>query len=168
MRAMVFGNPALISLLKNIQLDIFVDATFDCIPYPFYQCLIIMVYHNETSTYIPVLYALMMHKNEMLYWRVISVVVDCLEWTVTARTDFELMQMNQMWRQCGKEGSAKHVRCLFNLKQAWRQYLIKKCKLSSDKGPGLPGSWVRVSPGAVSRPPRELGPLPRNSYLQCM
>ncbi|KAL3808993.1 hypothetical protein ACHAXA_010136 [Cyclostephanos tholiformis] len=37
MRAMVFGNPALIPLLKNRQLDIFVDATFDCVPTPFYQ-----------------------------------------------------------------------------------------------------------------------------------
>jgi hypothetical protein len=59
MRTMVFGNPALISLLKNIQLDIFVNATFDCVPSPFYQCLIVMVYHNKTSMFVPVLYALL-------------------------------------------------------------------------------------------------------------
>ena len=136
MRAMIFGNPALISQLKNVQLDIFVDATFDCVPSPFYQCLIVMVYHNETSTYVPVLYALMTHKNETLYWHVFLAVVYCSEWTITARTyttDFELGLMNQMWRQFGKEGGVKHVGCLFHLKQAWRKYLIEKCKFSSDE-----------------------------------
>jgi hypothetical protein len=41
--------------------------------------------------------------------------------------------MNQMWRQFGKEGGTKHVGCLFHLKQAWRKYLIEKCKFSSDE-----------------------------------
>jgi hypothetical protein len=124
MRSMVFGNPALIPLLKNRQLEFFVDATFDCVPCPFYQCLIVMVYHDETSAFVPVLYALMTHKNETLYWHVFSAVVYCSEWKIRARTyttDFEQGLMNQMAHQFEGDG-AKHVGCLFHLKQAWRKH----------------------------------------------
>ncbi len=68
MRSMVFGNPALIPLLKNCQHDIFVDVTF-----------VIMVYHDETSAYVPVLYCLLTHKNETLYWHVLSAIMYCSE-----------------------------------------------------------------------------------------
>ena len=59
MHYMIFCNPELIRLLKMPQVDLFIDATFDCCPHPFYQCLIIMVYDPTTSYYVPVLYCLM-------------------------------------------------------------------------------------------------------------
>ena len=126
MRMMVFRNPTLLPLLKVPSLDMYVDATFDCTPAPFYQTLIFMVYSHETSSYVPILYALMTHKNETLYWHVFNTVVYCSDWQIQARTyttDFERGLMKQMSVQFGgKSGNAVHVGCLFHLKQAWRKY----------------------------------------------
>lgn len=67
MRIMIFAYPSLLGLLQG-EGDIFVDATFKpCTPCGFYQCLILMVYDNQTSSYVPIVYALMSHKNETLY-----------------------------------------------------------------------------------------------------
>ena len=69
MRLIIFANPALILGLLNGVVDLFIDATFSCVPAPFYQCLIIMVFDHSTSHYLPVIYALMMHKVQELYWQ---------------------------------------------------------------------------------------------------
>ncbi len=72
MQLMVFTSPTLILLLKSKKLDIFVDATFDCCSAHFYQCLIVVVFDDQTSFYIPVVYILMTHKNDDLYWEAIA------------------------------------------------------------------------------------------------
>ena len=42
----VSGNPTLLLLLKVPLLDMYIDATFDCTPDPFfYQTLIFMIYY---------------------------------------------------------------------------------------------------------------------------
>ncbi len=65
MRIMIHANPSLLGLLQGL-VDIYVDATFEpCVPYGFYQCLIVVVLDNQTSSYVPVVYALMSHKNEI-------------------------------------------------------------------------------------------------------
>ncbi len=65
MRIMIYANPSLLGLLQGL-VDIYVDATFKpCVPYGFYQCLIVVVLDNQTSSYVPVVYALMSHKNEI-------------------------------------------------------------------------------------------------------
>jgi hypothetical protein len=38
-RIMILGNPVLIGTLKNPGLNVFVDATFNCVPKPFLQML---------------------------------------------------------------------------------------------------------------------------------
>ena len=48
-RVMIFGNPALFGLLKEGKTDLYIDATFDCCPSGFYQCLIVMIYCKQTS-----------------------------------------------------------------------------------------------------------------------
>ncbi len=65
-------NPALTGLLKIPYLDVFVDATFDCTPNPFSQCLIFMIYDHSTSSYMPILYALMTSKCKEAYWHVFN------------------------------------------------------------------------------------------------
>ncbi len=65
---MIFVNPALLGLLNGV-VDLFIDATFSCVSTPFYQCLIIMVFDPSTSHVLPVIYALMMHKVQELYWQ---------------------------------------------------------------------------------------------------
>jgi hypothetical protein len=69
-RIMIFANPALLGMLKIPALDVFVDATFNCCPNSFYQCLIFMIYDHATSSYVPILYALMTSKCKEAYWQV--------------------------------------------------------------------------------------------------
>ena len=50
-------------------MQIFVDATFACVPSPFYQCLIVMVFDQSLEIYIPVMYILMTGKTQECYWQ---------------------------------------------------------------------------------------------------
>ena len=91
MRIMVFGNPELLRLLKSPGLHLYMDATFDCCPDPFYQCLIIMIYEPTCSHYVPVMYILMTNKNETSYWHAFNQVIVQSRWTLivsTYTTDF--------------------------------------------------------------------------------
>jgi hypothetical protein len=125
-RIMVFGNPTNFGLLKTTKVDIYIDATFDCCPAPFYQCLILMVFHQETNVYVPVLYILMTHKTQELYCHALSQVVAISGWVLDVNSytsDFERAIMNSC-KIYFPEGF--HIGCLFHLKQAWRRHLIKK------------------------------------------
>jgi len=129
---MIFANPALLGLLNGV-VDLFIDATFSCVPAPFYQCLIIMVFDPSTSHYLPVVYALMTHKVQELYWQMFNQLIFLTKWKMQVRTftsGFELAMMNMLELRFEKNaGGGKHVGCFFHLKQAWRKYLIEKCGL---------------------------------------
>ena len=125
-RLMVFGNPSLFGLLQASSVDLYIDATFDCCPHPFYQCLIIMVFDRMTSCYVPVLYILMTHKTQELYWHAMQAVIVISEWRLNVRsytTDFERAIINSCQHQFAP---GFHVGCFFHLKQAWRRQLISK------------------------------------------
>lgn len=130
-------------LLEVPLLDMYVDATFDCTLCPFHQCLIVMV-HN------PVLYALISHSNEKLYWQVFSAIIYCSGWQIKANLTRLILcaQWSIRWLSSSKElGGGVHVGCLFYPKQAWWKYLIKKCKFSCDnlwQDNGGTGSWCIV------------------------
>lgn len=50
-RIMCFGNSSLFGTFScNVQ--IYIDVTFNIIPIPFYQCLIVMVYKVQISVYV--------------------------------------------------------------------------------------------------------------------
>jgi hypothetical protein len=85
MRLMIFVNPALLGLLNGV-VDLFIDATFSCVPAPFYQCLIIMVFDPSTSHYLPVIYALMTHKVQELYWQMFNQLIVLTKWKMQVRT----------------------------------------------------------------------------------
>ena len=131
MRTMIFANPANLGLLKG-PVDLYCDATFaPCTPDPFYQCLIIMIFEYSTSSFVPVLYALMTHKCEELYSQVFAQIVILTGKKIKCRTytsDFERGLMNQLAEHLGNYGGF-HVGCLFHFKQAIRKYLIEKCGL---------------------------------------
>ncbi len=55
MRLLVFGNPALISLLLTPKIDLFFDGTFYMTPALFYQAYIVMVFDTQTNMYVTVL-----------------------------------------------------------------------------------------------------------------
>ncbi len=132
MRLMIFVNPALLGLL-NGAVDLFIDATFSCVPVPFYQCLIMMVFDSSTSHYVPVIYALMTHKCQELYWQVFNQVFFLTKWKMrvcTFTSDFEQAMMNMLELLFGKNaGRGKHIRCFFHLKQAWWKYLVENRNL---------------------------------------
>ena len=124
-RIMVFGNPSLFGLLMAANVDLYLDATFT-VPPGFYQLLICMVYDRTRSAYVPVVYTLMTHKTQVLYWHALASIVVLSNWKLAARsftTDFEKALINAAKTQF-PEGF--HVGCLFHLKQAWRRHLIVK------------------------------------------
>ena len=122
---MVFGNPTMFGLLRTKGVDVSVDATF-LVPHPFYQCLIFMVFDTGTSVYVPILYILMTHKSQELYWHAPSQVLVLSNWKINVNSytsDFERAIMNTL-RFHFSEGF--HNACLFHWKQAIRRYLITK------------------------------------------
>ncbi len=123
MRIMIYANPALLGLLQGV-VDIYVDATFKpCIPYGFYQCLILVVLDNQTSSYVPIVYALMSHKNKALYNQVFFQIKCMTKGKMEVRTytsDFERAEMNMLAEHFPK---GIHVGCLFHFKQALVKYL---------------------------------------------
>ena len=126
-RILVFGNPSHFGLLQLTNLDIYIDATFDCCPCPFYQCLIVMAFHQETNVYVPLLYILMTSKTQELYCHALNHVVSLSDWKLHVNSytsDFELAIMNSCKLIFGRESF--HIGCLFHLKQAWRRHLITK------------------------------------------
>ncbi len=129
---MIFANPALLGLLNGV-VDLFIDATFSCVSVPFYQSLIMMVFDPSTSHYVPVIYALMTHKCQELYWQVFNQVFFLTNWKMRVRTftsNFEQAMMNMLELLFGKNaGGGKHIGCFFHLKQAWQMYLVENCNL---------------------------------------
>ncbi len=112
----------------------FVDATFSCAPHPFYQCLIIMVYDHCTSSYVPILYMLMSHKTEQLYWHASNQLIALSDWRINVRTyysNFEQAMMKELDNAFKNEGGT-HIGCFFHLKQAWRKFLMTQCELSCE------------------------------------
>jgi hypothetical protein len=110
-RIMIFANPANLGLLQG-PVDIYTDATFNpCTLVPFYQCLIVMIYDHSTSSFVPVLYALMTHKCKELYSRLFAEIVRLSKYKMRCRTytsDFERGLMNQMAEHFGNHERESH------------------------------------------------------------
>ena len=127
MRMMILANPTNLGLLKG-PVDLYCDAMFQpCCPANFYQCLIVTIYDHSTSSFVPILYALMTHNCEELYSQVFKQIfilsgneMKCCTYT----TDFEQGLMNMLCETFSQNGGV-HVGCLFHFKQALRKYLIK-------------------------------------------
>ena len=119
-RVMGFGHPALMQLLTGKR-EVFVDATFKCTPKPFYQTLIVMVYHADTEAYIPVCWILMTSKSEALYHHAIFHLVSRTNGKADPTSitcDFEIAiikQLKQFFPEANING------CLFHWKQACRK-----------------------------------------------
>ncbi len=82
-----------------------------------------MVYDNQTSSYDPIVYALMSHKNEALYNQVFLQLKCMTDGKMEVRTytsDFERAEMNMLAEHFPK---GIHVGCFFHFKQALVKYL---------------------------------------------
>mgnify|MGYP006195648677 FL=1 len=102
----------------------FVDATFDIVPHPFYQCLIIMIFDARLKIFIPVAWILMSGKTDECYRQAFAWLTSAVEDLNPAFSgvDFEIAFFRQV---------AVHltgvdlIGCLFHWKQAIRRKIIK-------------------------------------------
>ena len=130
-RIIGYGNPALFGTLAgNVQ--IYIDGTFNIVPHPFYQCLIIMVYDIQTTVYVPVMYILMTGNSESMYWHALHWMIVCSGWRLepfSVTCDFEKALHNAV---TGQFKGTKLNGCLFHWKQAIRRKMIA-LKIDSDQ-----------------------------------
>jgi hypothetical protein len=90
-RMLGFANPKLIGLL-NGDVQIYIDGTFKICPKPFYQCLIIMVFNEQTDSYVPIFYILLQGKTTFEYNMALHFVCVATNWKLQPSTvicDFE-------------------------------------------------------------------------------
>jgi hypothetical protein len=118
-------HPDLLPILKRRKAACFIDGTFRVVPRPFAQCVIVMIYDDETELYVPIVYSLVENKNEWTYWHLIHLVLVACELKfdpMTITTDFERPLMNAIKDQLR---DAQQIGCLFHFKQAMHRKLTK-------------------------------------------
>ena len=123
-RAIGWQNLELNLCARGSNIDTFIDGTCPIILFSFYQCLIIMVYCQQTKLYVPVMYVLMTEKTISCYMAVLNWMVCCigLKSPQSVTYDFEKSlhtAVQQSWLM------AFIIRCHFHRKQAMRQKLKK-------------------------------------------
>jgi hypothetical protein len=101
-----------------------VDATFACVPQPFYQCLIVMVFDKALLIYIPVMWILMTGKTTECYHQAFTYIQgeapDCEPSFIGV--DFE----RAFFTNAGLFfPESDLVGCLFHFKQAGRRKMGK-------------------------------------------
>ena len=121
-RIIGFGNPALFRIFGGNS-KIFIDGTFKVCPKPFYQCLIIMVFDEQTDVFVPVFYVLLTSKNTQIYRHALHWIrssVDHKMQPLTITCDFEKALHSAIKTEFP---SARINGCLFHWKQAIRKKL---------------------------------------------
>ena len=103
------------------------DGTFSCVPHPFYQCIIVMIFAEREQKYIPCIWILLTGKTKKCYSEAISWVSRCLPngrrpCVRFAGVDFEPAFFNAI-SICFPE--AIIIGCFFHFKQAIRAKLKK-------------------------------------------
>lgn len=73
-RLVGWAHPDLIKLLKYKQTTLSLDRTFRCVPRPFYQCAVMMVFDHATDLFVPVFYTLCTSKTQDTYWHLMEAV----------------------------------------------------------------------------------------------
>ena len=118
-----FGNPSLFRLLRGYK-RMFIDGTFKFVPKPFYKCLIIMVFDEQTYAYKPVFYVLMTSKIQQVYPHARSWLEATINHKISPSSitcDFEIALQNTI--TANFPGVAING-CLFHWKQAIQRKII--------------------------------------------
>ena len=77
-RSIGWENPTLFLYIRARDVDIFIDGTFSITPFPFYQCLILMFFCQQTNLYAPIMYILMTGKTTTCYLHVLDMIICCV------------------------------------------------------------------------------------------
>ena len=122
-RIIGYGNPSLFRVFGGNQ-KVFIDGTFKICPKPFYQCLIIMVFDEQTDAYVPVFYVLLTSKTEQIYRHVLYWVKTTTQYKMrplTITCNFEKALHNAISVEFP---TAIINGCLFHWKQAIRRKIL--------------------------------------------
>jgi len=122
-RIIGFGNPSLFRVVRRCK-RMFIDGMFKFVPKPFYQCLIIMVFDDQTDAYVPVFYVLMTSKTQQIYRQALrwfKITVDRKIAPVSVTCDFEIALQNAIMEVF--PGVVVNG-CLFHWKQAIYRKII--------------------------------------------
>ena len=123
-RIMSFGKREIFCKLKKDLIQWHIDATFDCSPPGFYQCLIISVFEEELNMFLPCYYVLMTNKTLTSYILALSMmnitVGPCKPGYVMH--DFEAAIPKAVKRVFP---NAKTTGCLFHFKQCLTRNMMK-------------------------------------------
>jgi hypothetical protein len=122
---LMWAHPDLISIMRRHMTAIYIDCTFRCVPKPYTQCLIAMIYDDETDLYVPAVYILLDNKSQWTYWHALHFILVETETKfnpLTVTTDFEQALLNAVKEQLP---NAHRVGCLFHFKQAIRRRMQK-------------------------------------------
>jgi hypothetical protein len=122
---LMWAHPDLMTILRRHSTSIYIDCTFRCVPKPYSQCLIIMVYDDETDIYVPVVYFLLDNKCQWTYWHALHFVLVETEtkfYLSTITSDFEISLLNAIKEQLP---NTHRIGCLFHFKQALRRRMRK-------------------------------------------
>lgn len=97
-RIIGWAHPMMMDLLKESRFNIFIDATFRCVPREFDQLLILMVYSKPRKYYFPCFYVLMQEKTQQAYELVFQRILEALKMNkmdvATLTCDFEKAMVN--------------------------------------------------------------------------
>lgn len=122
-----WSNPELLFFISGHNpVHLFIDATFSCVPKPFYQLLIIMIYEYNSSLYIPIFYVLMNGKTEIEYYYALQQIYNATGFgmvTASVSCDFEKALISAVSKRYEK---VKIVGCLFHFKQSLRRRLVQE------------------------------------------
>ncbi|POM64765.1 Hypothetical protein PHPALM_19679 [Phytophthora palmivora] len=66
-RVIGWAHPQLMDRTKQRQCSVFLDATYRCVPVPFYKLVIVMIFDQISELYLPVWYGLTSGKTTQLY-----------------------------------------------------------------------------------------------------
>lgn len=134
-RMIGWAHPDLVFLLKYKNLSCLVDGTFRCVPRPFSQLLILMVYDSGHDVYVPVFFILLDSKMEISYRLLFNEVKESIGQSLNIdkiHVDFEKGLINSIKSQFPKskiigrpfkEFFFTLLGCLFHWKQAIRRKL---------------------------------------------
>ena len=114
----------MLTMLRRSETRLMIDATFTCVPKGFSQCIVVMMFDEETDLFIPVVYALTDTKAQWSYWHLLHfliVLTDLKMEPNTVTTDFEA----PLFKAVGEQfPNARRIGCKFHFKQALRRKLI--------------------------------------------
>jgi hypothetical protein len=119
-----WAHPDLVTLASKGGLNLFIDCTFDVVPHPFTQMMVIMLYDEATQEYLPVFHVLLQSKHEDTY---IEAIHQCIVAAnhkmdgISITCNFERGLVNACTTQFPRAFS---VLCEFHFKQCLRRKLL--------------------------------------------